>query len=124
MSALAWTQSTVRHLLRLPGRAERVGPLFPGRSNPLSHDPERSRPARRRNALVKQLLAGVGLDFEKPWQACRATCNERLESCRQGSGQFVLGHCLTLNSRSYRQPDQLIYEAVNTVPQPACFQDF
>jgi len=115
---------TVAHLMRLPSSRRRIGKLFPGRQGEHAKDRERSRPARTRSALVKKLLAAVRIRYSKPFQAGRATCNERLEAHRQGSGQFVLGHALTLNSRSYRQPDQMIFEAITTVPQPECFHEF
>ena len=115
---------TVGHLLRLPGRGQPQALLFPGRVNPDAADPERSRPARRRNALVQQLLtdAGITSQFSKPWQAARATCNERLEAVQEGVGQFVLGHSLGLNAKSYRQPSAIIRDAILRVPQPLSFQ--
>ena len=70
----------------------------------------------------KALLLRAGFDFPKPWQACRATANERHESHRFGVGQFVLGHSRTgVNGTSYREPSQQVFEAVTTLPQPACF---
>ena len=95
--------------------------LFPGLSNPLAEDPERSRPARRRRELIRTLLLSVGIDFQRPFQALRATCNKRLEDWRTGVGQFVLGHALTLNARHYYEPSDLIIQAVNSIEQPACF---
>lgn len=103
-------------------------PVFRGLSSLEAQDPERTHAARRRNKLTKRLLAAAGFDVEddyaKPWQVARATCNERLESHREGTGQFVLGHSLTLNSKNYRQPGQLICETVNALPQPPCFFEF
>jgi integrase len=98
------------------------GLVWPGLTDPNAADPERSRPARDRNARFKIVLAGLGIEHEKPWQVGRLTCNERLERHRPGSGQFVLGHTATLNSTSYREPSGLIYEAVTTLPQPDCFR--
>lgn len=113
--------TSVRHLRRLP----RVGPhLFPALTEPGNKDPGKSRTARERNAEIKRRLLSVGITFAKPFQAARATCNERLESHRQGAGQFVLGHALTLNSKSYRRPDKLIRTAINTLEPPPCFRHF
>jgi integrase len=114
---------TVEQLKRLPsfGRDEY---LFPGRTNPTAEDPERSRPARRRRATINAALRSAGIDFARPFQAARATCNKRLEDWRTGVGQFVLGHALTLNARHYYEPSDLIFEAVNAVEQPACFSEF
>ena len=76
------------------------------------------------SALVQQLLtdAGITSQFSKPWQAARATCNERLEAVQEGVGQFVLGHSLGLNAKSYRQPSAIIRDAILRVPQPLSFQ--
>lgn len=98
------------------------GPIFPRLQAPEAPEPEQSRPARSRNARMKRRLARIGLHFEKPWQVARLTCNERLERHAPGAGQFVLGHANTLNSRSYREPSQMIWEAVSTLPQPSCFE--
>lgn len=95
--------------------------LFPGRSSPAAADPEKSKPSRRRRAIIRTALAAAGLTFAKPFQAARATCNTRLNTVREGSGLFVLGHGLTLNAKSYMEPTELIFEAVNAVPQPVCF---
>lgn len=97
------------------------GLVWPGLTDQAAGDPERSRQARGRNARMKAVLAGLGIEHEHPWQVGRLTCNERLERWRPGSGQFVLGHVATLNSTSYREPSGLIYEAVTTLPQPAAF---
>lgn len=115
---------TLRHLARLPNPPESQGYLFGHLTDVNATDPERSRAARERNQEFAELLRIADIDFRKPWQAARATCNERLESHREGSGQFMLGHGSTLNSQSYREPSQLIYEAVNSVPQPDCFHHF
>lgn len=115
---------TCRHIERLKQWSGVSGYMFHSITDPFADDPERSRQGRARNRGFKQALSIAGINFAKPWQACRATCNERLESVREGSGQFVLGHGCTLNSKSYREPSQLIYEAVNSVPQPPCFSDF
>ena len=97
------------------------GLVWPGLTDADAADPERSRPARERNARFKAVLSGLGIEVEKPWQVGRLTCNERLERHRPGSGQFVLGHANTLNSISYREPSGMVFEAVTTLPQPACF---
>ncbi|MBX3448231.1 MAG: tyrosine-type recombinase/integrase [Planctomycetaceae bacterium] len=111
---------TVRHVLRLPSKGDSPW-LFPGRSSPEAIDPERSRPARRRKELIAHRFAMAALTFEKPFQVARATCNTRLERARQGAGLFVLGHGLSLNAKSYHEPSDLIFEAVNAVEQPPCF---
>lgn len=115
---------TAGQLQRLRGNGKTTGPVFPGRSRPDAADPERSRPARERRAQFKAALQAVGLHVAKPFQAARATCNERLERTREGVGQFVLGHALTLNAKSYREPSALIRDVVCQVPQPDCFQEF
>lgn len=97
------------------------GLVWPGLTDADAADPERSRPARERNSRFKAVLGVLGIEHEKPWQVGRLTCNERLERHRPGSGQFVLGHSNTLNSLSYREPSGMIFEAVTTLPQPACF---
>ncbi|OGT59901.1 MAG: hypothetical protein A3E01_10685 [Gammaproteobacteria bacterium RIFCSPHIGHO2_12_FULL_63_22] len=113
---------TVRQLLRLSNTADTY--LFPGRSSPAALEPEKSKPARRRRDIIKAAFAKVGLHFPKPFQAARATCNTRLNSVRDGTGLFVLGHGLTLNAKSYMEPSELIFEAMNAVAQPACFERF
>ena len=115
---------TVSHLRRLTDRHlfPEAGPIFPGLSSPGSRDPEKSRPARRRTRRFKELLRIARIDPPaKPFQVARATCNERYESHQEGVGQFLLGHSLTLNARSYRQPSRMIREAVETIPQPPQF---
>lgn len=100
--------------------------VFRGLTNPTAKHPEKSRPARRRTLALKIALAGIGLDpekqFKKPWQICRATTNERLERYQPGAGQFVLGHCSTLNSRSYREPSGMVFDAVSHLEQPECWK--
>lgn len=112
--------ATVRHLRRLLVLGS-DSYLFPGRSSPGSDEPEKSKPARRRRSIIKTAFATAGLTFDKPFQVARATCNTRLNTVREGAGVFVLGHGLTLNAKSYMEPTELIFEAVNAVPQPACF---
>lgn len=109
---------TAAHVMRLP-RVDQY--LFPGLSSPDAVDPEKSMAARRRTFLFKQVAIALGIDVERPWQRCRVTCNERMERHSFGSGQFMLGHAMTLNSRSYRDPSDLIVDAVMTVDQPECF---
>lgn len=121
VQAIPLAPITVMHLrrLNLGGRY-----VFPGRSNPTAKDPERSRPARARRRRVQSLFMAAGLTFEKPNQVARATCNTRLNRARQGAGDFVLGHSLTLNSKSYMDPSDLIFEAIHAVPQPECFSEW
>lgn len=114
---------TIKQLERLSSRG--TSPyLFPGRCNPTAKDTEKSESARERNRITKACLSAVGLDYPKPWQAARATCNSRLETAREGAGVFVLGHGLTLNAKRYNRPSRLIFLAVNEVEQPACFWEF
>lgn len=116
--AIPLSEAVVRQIARLP----RVGEyLFDGLTEPGNVHPERSRASRERNADIRSRLAAVGINFAKPFQAARATCNERLESHKQGVGQFVLGHALTLNSRSYRKPDKMVRDAIESAPLPPCF---
>lgn len=116
--------------------------IFPGRTSAHSKDPERSRPARARQDLIKHLILELGDSVRmkacgecpqftrdcancwaafKPWQRCRATFNERIEEHAPGAGQFFLGHGLTLNATSYRNPTEMLYEAARTLPQPSAF---
>lgn len=116
---------TVQQLQRLPGWSTRSGSLFPSLGNAAAKDPERSRPARRRRQKLKAALATVGIDIDKPYQVCRATCNTRLDAVRDGVGKVVLGHkAKDVNTEHYLNPDQKVREAVFNVPQPDCFSDF
>lgn len=114
----------LRHLDRLQGRSP-LPYIFYHVAEPTAKDPERSRAARNRNDRFKQALRGLGLATTKPWQACRATCNTRLESHRPGVGKFVLGHsCSDVNAKHYFEPTAVVFEAINSVPQPDCFSNF
>jgi integrase len=117
---------TVAQLKRLPSWSSGSKYLFPASASPDTKDPERSPRARARREKLNELLAQAGVVFPsgKPFQAARATCNTRLETYRTGVGQFVLGHALTLNSRHYFEPSDMIFEAVTSIDQPACFFDF
>lgn len=129
---------TMKQLDRLP-RVDAF--MFPGRSSPDSRDPERSRAARNRNETVKQLIVNAGFkppqcpkcqaadrpasrwcrkcwEIFKPWQRCRRTCNEHLERTKPGVGEFVLGHSLSLNSRSYRDPSEDILRVMTGTAAP------
>lgn len=110
---------TLAHLLRLkPGRPEE--PVFRRWFSPAA-DQGRSYRARKRCSIMKAALALTGLDFRCPFQAARATCNQRLEDYRTGVGQFVLGHGLGLNARHYYEPSDLIREAILGIHQPESF---
>lgn len=116
---------TVQHLRRLPSyRKDEY--VFPVRSNPRAIEPEDSKPAERRRAIVRSLFVSAGLDIEKPFQVARATCNTRLNSTPgfDRAGNFMLGHDLGCNSTSYMNPSELVYQAVRAVEQPACFLVF
>lgn len=102
---------------------------FPSLVSEGNKDPEKSRAARRRNHLVLEAAEAVGFSFparrRKPWQIARATCNERLERHRPGTGEAILGHAKnTINAKHYRQRWSEMCDAVNTVPQPAAFLEF
>lgn len=116
---------TVEQLRRLPSYG-RDSFLFPNRTSPAAKDPERSKPALRRRTLIRTLFGHAGIHFPKPFQVARSTCNTRLNSTPgfNGAGVFVLGHGLTLNSKSYMDPSDFIFQAVNAVKQPACFSAF
>jgi integrase len=111
---------TVAQLRRLgPRRPEE--PVFADCQSTEAKDAERSRAARRRRDRQFVALFPIGIRDTKAMQVCRKTCNTRLNNTRDGAGEWVLGHALTLNSRHYYEPTQLIVEAVHQVPQPACF---
>lgn len=99
------------------------GPLFPAFFSDSPKRPSNTKPARRRNEFLKEALASAGINRTKPWQCCRATCNERLESLKEGVGQFVLGHSAKgVNARSYRNPTEIVYRTVNEVPLYSCLK--
>lgn len=124
---------TVRQLLRLarpllPGTEE--GRLvFPSLTSDRNKDPESSRAARRRNALMKGVLRSLGLpaddktsDYYRPWQVLRSTCNSRLNNHRPGVGRLVThGKDADVSSQHYWDAKPLILEGVLTLPQPAAF---
>lgn len=114
---------TIEHLRRLPS-IETGGLLFPGRTNVDMENPEHSKPACRRREIINTAFREAELFFPKPIQTARATCNTLLENWRTGVGQFVLGHGLTLNSRHYHEPSDLIYDGVCSADLPDCFADF
>jgi len=95
------------------------GLLWPRLSVPIevNGDPERSKPARQRNATIKAAQRDVKAIRHKPWQVARKTCNEALEATHEGVGQFVLGHALSgVNARNYRQPTRIVFDTVRSVP--------
>lgn len=140
--------AVLRMLHRRKGDAEEDDLVFPTLTNPKHKEsPEHSVNARRRKRAIKEAIVRAGLDewiekqfyrtvgdepravtfrdlkiFSKPFQAARATCNERLERVQVGAGQFVLGHCATLNSRSYREPSGMVFDAVQRLPEPECWR--
>jgi len=107
--------------------------IFDGLTSPASKDPERCRPARVRNELMKRALqdalADEGINvfadrspWSKPWQIGRLTCNERCERHMPGLGEFILGHASqSLNARSYREPSGMIIDGVLSLDPPECF---
>lgn len=114
---------TIAHLRRLPS-LNQDDYLFPRCSSPRSKDPEKSTAARARRERMQVCLRRANVEIDKPMQAARATCNTRLERHQTGAGVFVLGHGLSLNSRHYHEPSDMVFDAVTTVPQPACFSEF
>jgi len=83
--------------------------------------PERSYAAQRRTEFLKKVLAEIDLEFRCPWHACRATCNETLESIKPGVGPFVLGHATAgVNARSYRNPTEDVFATIYAVPVLRC----
>lgn len=113
---------TVSHLRRLPLGSSPF--LFAGLSSPECKDPGGSHAARERRAMIRILFGRAGITFPRPYQVGRKTCNTRLNTIRPGAGDFVLGHSLGLNTKSYMEPNELIFQAVDAVPQPPCFSDF
>jgi integrase len=109
---------SLNHLRRLGTEGEYI---FPEWISPGVKDPRRTYRVRKRNAILHDVNESVGIEHRCPWQACRATCNQRLQMHRYGAGDFVLGHAQTLNSVSYFAPSDLIREAIRTVPQPKAF---
>lgn len=120
------TSPPMESLARDPSKAMPVngGLIFPELASSHNGNPERSRKARAATRQLKQILTECGIPaIRKPWHAARVTCNERMESHKPGSGQFLLGHSLTgVNARSYREPTQFVFDAVNSVPQYPCFE--
>lgn len=99
--------------------------VFPGRGNPTAKQPGKTKVARRRTRLLKEAIAAAGISPvpEKPWQVCRKTCNIRLKDHAPGVGEFVLGHdAKGVNAESYDDPTDRVVKAVNSVPQPAGWQ--
>lgn len=92
--------------------------VFDGLCSPDAKEPEKSRPARKRNVLMKFLCETAGIkNLPKPWQSLRRTCNERLETVAPGVGQFVLGHSLKgVNAENYRQPTEAVWAGMAKVP--------
>jgi hypothetical protein len=120
---LPLNRTVVAHLGRLPSQGKSPW-LFPEWTRPTAKDPEKSRTARARRAIISRVFAECGVVMTKPFQAIRVTCNSRLNTYRPGSGVFVLGHGLTLNARHYHDPTDDIFEACHGLPQPACFASY
>lgn len=110
------------HLWRLTER-RKGGLLFREFSGANCKDPERSRAARRRNAIIKGALERAGVEpYEKPWQVLRSTCNSRLNNHRPGVGRLILhGLDYDVNSQHYFNPTDRIVEAIGSLPQPPEF---
>jgi len=123
-----YTVAHLRRLVALHGHLDPRdpdGPVFP-RLTSRAKDPERSKPARRRNARIKQVLEQLGLsvegDYEKPWQVLRSTCNSLLNNHRPGAGALVThGKDLDVSSQHYWNHFPLLVEAVKTMPMPEEF---
>jgi len=100
-------------------RCPASGPLFPSFFSPNALRPNQTKPARRRNDFLKAAQTACGIERLKPWQSCRSTLNERLESTPggEGVGEFVLGHSAKrVNARSYRNPTEVVYRTINALP--------
>lgn len=105
------------------------GLLFPRLVSGACRDPERSHAARRRNKLVKRLMAEAGVpDHERPWQVCRATCCTRLNNVRRGVGSWVIGQGTDragtrLASEFYDNPTEEVVATILAAPQPEAFAE-
>lgn len=104
------------------------GLVFPRLTSGNCRDPEKSRAARERNAILKAALDSVGLavqqvpDYAKPWQVLRATCNSRLNNHRSGKGLLVThGKDTSVSSQHYWNERPALIEAVQSLVQPAVF---
>ena len=75
----------------------------------------------QRTARLKSVLTPLGIRYLCPWHACRATCNETLESLKPGVGPFVLGHARSgVNARSYRHPTEDVFRTIYAVEPLRC----
>lgn len=123
------------HLCRLRRAylTDPAGAVFPSHSSIHAKDPERSRPARKRNAIIKQVMKECGLpDHEKPWQVCRATCCTRLNNANPKAlvGSWVIGQGSDRNTtiagtkiaeEFYYNPSDLVTQTILSAPQPQSF---
>ena len=109
--------------------------LFPSLISVDSAVPSKSRACRRTVSTLRTAAAEIGFDFsqggrhkaaeQKPFQILRATCNERFERHHARAGEWILGHSMTsLNRKSYQQPGGEIFQAVQSLIQPAAFLSF
>lgn len=106
---------------RLPGMSGEY--FFPGLSDPTIAEPEDSYAARSRAKLTRVIWDAAGLqEVDRPWQSGRSTCATRVATRNREAAKFLIG----TNSRDVftthyapARPD--VWEAVLSVPQPACF---
>lgn len=123
------TVSHLRRLVLLQGHLnpdEPQGLVFPRLTSARAKDPEKSRPARWRNARIKVVLTKAGLtvdgNFDKPWQVLRSTCSSRLNNHRPGSGRLVThGKDADVNSQHYWDHQPTLVEAIATLHMPAAY---
>lgn len=119
----------LQRLIALQGHldpAQPQGLVFPRLTSAAAADPERSRPARRRNERIKSVMRGVGIpiegDYEKPWQCLRSTCNSTLNNHRPGAGFLVThGKEADVSSQNYWNHHPTLVEAIATMPMPKEF---
>jgi len=117
----------VRHLARLRQRGlfDSDGPVFRELTSIACADPEKSKAARRRNALMKRLMADAGVTAHaKPWQVCRATCCTRYNDVEPGIGSWVIGQGsdragTKLAEDFYYNPSALVVQTILRTPVPA-----
>jgi integrase len=106
--------------------------FFPGLSQPLppigfsggkDWDPEDSFAARRRAKLTRLIWDAAGLnDVERAWQSGRSTCATRLALKNRDAAKFMLGTSSPdVFTTHYAPAREDFWQAVLTLPQPACF---
>lgn len=137
--AIPLGQVATRHLSQLGERGEY---LFPGLGSPGAKYPERATVSRRRTMTIKTLLFAAGVcdvvdglevEVEKPFQAARATAALWIERVGRGMSSVLLGHsdddqAAKRVTRIHYLPTEMepspdLIDAVNRVKWPAEFSD-